>query len=78
MFKEMRDRMEATAADLGLKCCWGEQIEPGDMYLVQRNRPYPVLLTCKVNVRESGYISPVEFGEYCFDTNECVKVVEIN
>ena len=68
---------EKVASELGLRCLWGEKIKPGDLYLAKRNRPFHVLLTCKINVVEKMFIV-CEENDYYFDTNECVKVVEIN
>ncbi len=50
------------------------KIQPGDLYVAERNTG-PHLLTCRyVNV-EDGWVAAVE-NAYPFDTNECVKVCE--
>lgn len=53
-----------------------DPIQPGDIYLAERNTG-PHLLTClKVVNNEFGkpsYIVPVEIA-YCYDAWECIKV----
>ena len=61
------------AKELGLVTS-DEPIQPGDMYLAERNTG-PHLLTCS-SVSERQYIVPVEMA-YCFDTWECIKIVEV-
>lgn len=52
-----------------------DPIQPGDLYLAERNSG-PHLLTCYKANEEEGWIVPVERA-YCFDTNECIKIVEV-
>lgn len=47
-------------------------INPGDLYMAKRNRPWQ-LLTC-AKVHEDGFVIPVEIA-YCFDLHECFRVV---
>jgi len=52
-------------------------IQPGDLYLAERNTG-PKLLMCEKVVNnyrgEPSYIVPTEIA-YCFDAWECVKVI---
>jgi hypothetical protein len=50
----------------------GEELNPGDLYIAERNTG-PKLLTCRKNNRDDGWIVPTTM-EYCYDTWECIKV----
>jgi hypothetical protein len=49
-----------------------DPIQPGDLYLAERNTG-PQLLTCKY-VHPRNWIVPIE-NAYSYDTWECVKIV---
>jgi hypothetical protein len=71
--KENLAMIEDMARELGVKLLWGEPIHPGDLYLAARNTG-PRLLTCRA--LGEGCVHPVEFPEYSYDMNECVKIRE--
>ncbi len=68
-----QDYLDA-AEELGVKIV-KEEIQPGDLYLAGRNTGIH-LLTCCENNKDKSWIVPVE-GNYCYDTWECRKVIEI-
>lgn len=51
----------------------GTELEPGDIYVAERNQG-PRLLTVEKNNREQGWIVPTELRAYPYDTHECVGV----
>jgi len=67
-----RPEIEKLAEELGVTLCYGEAIQPGDLYLAMRNTG-PKLLTC----RELGKacVFPTNW-DYPYDFSECVKVRE--
>lgn len=48
-------------------------IEPGDLYVAERNGG-PKLLTCKSYSDDGSWINPDEKFAYCYDTWECTRV----
>jgi len=65
-------KIEQRAKELGLNYTL-DPIQPGDLYLAERNTG-PKLLTCiKVN-KEGGWIVPTGL-DYCYDIPECVKII---
>ncbi len=67
----MNEKLKERAEELGLEVS-DDPIQPGDLYLAERNTG-PKLLTCR-SVNTRGWIVPVE-NAYCFDTWECAKVI---
>jgi hypothetical protein len=50
----------------------GEDIQPGDTYIAERNEGLK-LLTCKHNNVKDYWIEPVE-NAYSYDTGECFRI----
>ena len=48
------------------------EIEPGDVYIAERNGP-PVPLTCRYVNEQERWIVPAEMA-YLYDIRECIKV----
>lgn len=48
------------------------EIEPGDMYIAERNVGLK-LLTCQKNDKANGWIVPTELA-YSYDRGECIKI----
>lgn len=63
--------IQRAADELGLTVVGGE-INPGDLYLAERNTG-PKLLTCS-RVHVKNWVVPTDPTAYCFDTWECWKV----
>jgi len=68
--------IQERAEGLGLLTS-SDPIQPGDMYLAERNTG-PKLLTCNkvvnTHLGDPDYIVPTEIA-YCFDARECVKLI---
>lgn len=71
--KKLRDGETVNLEGILLERDDGE-IQPGDLYVAQRNSG-PKLLTCLRVNNYDGWIVPVDRA-YCYDINECVKVRE--
>lgn len=65
----MRKDIKTTAKEMGFIPIEGP-IQPGDLYLAERNTG-PKLLTC-LQVKDN-YVVPVGI-DYCYDVWECIKV----
>lgn len=74
--KEMKEILESRLFE-GLPFVvtgYGSDLEPGESYLAQRRNISVVLLTCKENNKERGWIFPQEKLGYPYDTGECIRI----
>lgn len=68
------EKLIKTADELRVKIVH-EEICPGDMYLAFGPSKKVKLLTCKENMKDSGFIVPEEKYEYCYNTSDCRKII---